>query len=330
VSAKKIHKPPLGKTSTTAPAVSKSGLKPWMQDVIACVVIFFAVLVMFNQIALNGKYFSRGDDTESSAAMNEFARKESVAREYPMWCPYILGGFPSLAAGAYSNYEHMGMPYALANRYLSPRYWADFISIRFLFFDGMNPAADSARWYLSIFLYGGLLMYLLMRRLGFGVLIGLLGALLMALNPYLVSLATAAHGGKMLTFVYMPLILLATWNVIEKRRLFDFSVLALAMGWQIAVGGHAGDLLQLRNDRNSLYRLGRHGAPRESLSEGACSSRLYCRGDNSRSGGRCALVYTSGQICFLLHSRCGPRYRRRGSLHRLFACRCHQLVFGSA
>jgi hypothetical protein len=30
----------------------------------------------------------------------------------------------------------------------------------------------------------------------------------------------------------------ATWNVLEKRRLFDMAILALALGWQIGVGGH--------------------------------------------------------------------------------------------
>ncbi|MCX6600238.1 MAG: hypothetical protein NT025_01585 [bacterium] len=238
MTAKKIQKPQHGKKPPAAPTPPRAAMKPWVADLLACAAIFLAVFIMFNEIALRGKAFSRGDDTEAAASMNTFAVEEAQNGSYPMWCPYLFGGFPSLAAGAYSNYEYMGMPYALANRYLSPRYWADLVTVRGLFLAGPNPPSDSARWYLAIFLYGGLLTYLLLRRLGFNVWIGLLGGLIMALNPYLISLATAAHGGKMLTFIYMPLLILATWNVLEKRRLFDMAILALALGWQIGVGGH--------------------------------------------------------------------------------------------
>lgn len=213
-------------------------MRPWLRDAIACAAIFLAVFIMFPEMAINGKLFSRGDDSESAASMNEFAVQEAQAREYPLWCPYVFGGFPSLAAGGYSNYEHMGMPYALANRYLSPRYWMDVVTTRVLFWGGFGDEHSSARWLLALFLYAGLFTYLLMRSLNFDALISLFSSLLMAWNPYLISLATAAHGGKMMTFIYLPLILLLTWNVMSKRRLLDLALLAAAFGWQIAVGGH--------------------------------------------------------------------------------------------
>lgn len=219
-------------------AAESGGLKPWMKDALACFLIYVAVLAMFPQMALDGKLFTRGDDSESAASMNEFAVEEAAKGDYPLWCPYVFGGFPGLAAGAYSNYEHMGPPYALAYRYLSPRYWADVISQRLLFFGGFGDIHMSARWLIALFLYAGLLTYLLMRRLNFGPLIAFFSSLLMAWNPYLISLATASHGGKMMTFIYMPLIVLLTWQVIEKQRLLDFALLAAAFGWQIAVGGH--------------------------------------------------------------------------------------------
>jgi hypothetical protein len=209
-----------------------------MKDALACLIIFVAVFAMFPQMAIEGKLFTRGDDSESAASMNEFAVEEAAKGDYPLWCPYVFGGFPGLAAGAYSNYEHMGAPYALAYRYFSPRYWADVISQRVLFLGGVGDIHMSARWLLALFLYAGLLTYLLMRRLDFGPLIAFFSAILMAWNPYLISLATASHGGKMMTFIYMPLIILLTWQVIEQKRLLDFALLAAAFGWQIAVGGH--------------------------------------------------------------------------------------------
>ncbi len=213
--------------------------KPWLKDVIACVLILFSIIIMFPQMVIEGKAFSKGDDTESAASMVEYAREEAEVREYPMWCPYIFGGFPGLAAGAYSNYEEMGAPYSFAYKYTSPRWWADQVSIRVLFLGGFSsPLGSSARWYLVLFLYGGLLTYLLLRRIDFSPIIAFMGSMLIAWNPYLISLATAAHGGKMMTFIYMPLILLLAYRVMEKRRILDAALLAVAFGWQIAVGGH--------------------------------------------------------------------------------------------
>ena len=233
----KPRKPPV----KAAPAAHRRGagsLKAWHADVMACALIYLAVLVLFNEIALQGKVFSAGDDTEASASLNTFAVKEAEAREYPFWCPYIFGGFPSFAAGAYSNYEHMGAPYSLANRWFSPRYWADVVTVRGLFLGGADEASHSARWILALLLYGGLFAYLMMRKLGFRPLISLLSGLLMAWNPYMISLATAAHGGKLMTFIYMPLILLLAYNVMRYRRVLDLALLAVGFGWQIAVGGH--------------------------------------------------------------------------------------------
>jgi len=216
------------------------GLKIWQADVVACVVIFLAVFILFNELILGDETFSKGDDTEASTAWNSFVSNEIKAgREYPAWCPYLFGGFPSLAAGAYSNFNLMGPPYSLARKWLNPRHWADLVSIDLLLFGaGKSEEVLLARWLISLFLYGGLLTYLLMRQLGFRPLIALISALLMAWNPYLISLATAAHGGKLMTFIYLPLILLLTHRVLEKRRLLDFALLALAFAWEIAWGGH--------------------------------------------------------------------------------------------
>jgi len=228
---------------THAPAqplktAAKSGLKLWQTDLLACVGIFLAVFILFHEIPLQSRSFSRGDDSESAAATSLFAQNEAKVRDYPMWDPYVFGGFPGLAAGQYFNYEHFGLPYALAYKYLSPRYWAEWLTVNVTFLGFGNDRSDNGRPLIAYLLFGGLLTFLLLRRLGFDAWIAVFGSLIMAWNPYLISLATAAHGGKLLTFVYMPLILLCAWNVMTKRRFYDFALLALAFGWQIAVGGH--------------------------------------------------------------------------------------------
>ncbi|MDD5087413.1 MAG: hypothetical protein PHI18_01265, partial [bacterium] len=226
--------------AAAAPAKTetKPGLKLWQTDLLAGLGIFLAVFILFHEIPLHGKSFSRGDDSEAAAATAKFAEEEAKVRDYPLWDPYLFGGFPGLAAGQYFNYWEIGLPYSLAYKYLSPRYWAEWISVNIAFLGFGNDRSDYARPLITFLLFGGLLMFLLMRRLGFNAWIAAFAALLMAWNPYLISLATAAHGGKLLTYIYMPLILLCAWNVMTKRRLYDFALLALAFGWQIAMGGH--------------------------------------------------------------------------------------------
>jgi hypothetical protein len=220
-------------------AAKTNPLKPWQLDLIACGLIYLAIVVMFNQVILGGKTFTSGDDTVNSISMNQFAAREAEVREYPFWCPEMYGGFPAFAAGAYSTYEHMGAPYSLAYKWFSPRYWVDVVTMKGLFIGGdLSRDSGEPYWLIALMLYGGLLTYLLMRRLELQVWIALFCGLVFAWNPYLISIITAAHGGKLATFIYIPLIILLTWNVLQYRRLLDMALLAMAFGWQVAVGGH--------------------------------------------------------------------------------------------
>lgn len=225
-------------SAVPAAAQTRSRTRPWIQDVIGCAVILLAVFVMFNKMILQGKDFSRGDDTESSRSIMEFVERETAKGEYPLWNPHAFGGFPGHAAGMYFNHRLLGMPYSLANTYLSPHNWSDEFIFNVLFFGWNEPRFRGARVLLVFLLYAGLFTYFLMRKLGFNPAIGAFCGLLMSWNPYLISLATAAHGGKLMTFVYTPLILYLTWNLIRRRRLLDVGLLALAVGWQMAYGSH--------------------------------------------------------------------------------------------
>ncbi|RQV95771.1 hypothetical protein EH220_06070 [bacterium] len=228
-----------------APSAKQSKpLKPWQFDLIACGLIYLAVVFMFHEVVLQKKMFTSGDDTINSIVLNQYAVRQAETNEYPFWCPEMYGGFPSFAAGAYSTYEHMGAPYSLAYKWLSPRYWIDVVTIKGLLLGGsLSRDTGDSDWLVALMLYGGLLTYLLMRRLGVQVWIALFCGLVFAWNPYLISIITAAHGGKLMTFIYIPLIILLTWNLLQRRRLLDMALLALGFGWQVAVGGHTQILL---------------------------------------------------------------------------------------
>ncbi|MCC6476248.1 hypothetical protein IT157_04260 [bacterium] len=62
--------------------------------------------------------------------------------------------------------------------------------------------------------------------------------MLLAWNTYFISLITASHGGKLATFIYIPLLIYLAWQVMEKRGLLDFGLFAMVFGWQVQHGGH--------------------------------------------------------------------------------------------
>lgn len=213
-------------------------LPTWLPDVLGVLAIYLLVVVLFNQVVIGNKVFSAGDDTEASVALNTFAIREAEKGQYPLWCPELYGGFPSFAAGAYSNYEYVGGAYSLAYRWVNPRYWADMFTNYVLLLGDYSGPTRGEKWLVALLLYAGLFVYYVVRRLGFGVVLAVLCGLVLAWNPYFISLVTASHGGKLATFIYIPILLFLGWQVFEKRRLLDLALFAMVFGWQIQHGGH--------------------------------------------------------------------------------------------
>ncbi len=213
-------------------------LPKWLPDLLGVLAIYLLVVVLFNQVVIGNKVFSAGDDTEASVALNTFAIREAESGQYPLWCPELYGGFPSFAAGAYSNYEYVGAPYALAYRWVNPRYWADMFTNYVLLLGNYSGPTRGEKWLVALMLYAGLFVYFVVRRLGFSVILSVLCGLVLAWNPYFISLVTASHGGKLATFIYIPILMFLGWQVFERRRILDLGLFAMVFGWQIQHGGH--------------------------------------------------------------------------------------------
>ncbi len=216
----------------------KKPLPKWLPDLLGVLAIYLLVVVLFNQVVIGNKVFSAGDDTEASVALNTFAIREADNGQYPLWCPELYGGFPSFAAGAYSNYEYVGAPYSLAYRWVNPRYWADMFTNYVLLLGNYSGPTRGEKWLVALMLYAGLFVYFVVRRLGFSVVLSVLCGLVLAWNPYFISLVTASHGGKLATFIYIPILMFLGWQVFERRRLLDLGLFAMVFGWQIQHGGH--------------------------------------------------------------------------------------------
>ena len=228
------------KHAKPAPVASpeKKPLPKWLPDVFGVLALYILVVVLFNQVVIGNKVFSAGDDTEASVALNTFAIHEAESGKYPLWCSDLFGGFPSFAAGAYSNYEYLEAPYSLAYKWVNPRYWADMFTNYVLLLGKYDGPTRGEKWLVALMLYAGLFVYYALRRLGFSVLIAVLCGLVLAWNPYFISLVTASHGGKLATFIYIPILMFLGWQVFEKRRLLDLALFCMVFGWQIQHGGH--------------------------------------------------------------------------------------------
>ncbi|MBK8129970.1 MAG: hypothetical protein IPK53_14045 [bacterium] len=233
MSAKSAAKPT---ASTISPA--KKPLPHWLPDVLGVLALYVLVIGLFHQVVLSNKVFSAGDDTEAAVAWNTFAIREAENGQYPLWCPDVFGGFPSFAAGAYSNYEYVEAPYALAYRWANPRWYADMFTNYVLLLGNYSGPTRGEKWLVALMLYAGLFVYFVIRRLGFAVPLAVLCGLVLAWNPYFISLVTASHGGKLATFIYIPILLYLAWQLYERRRLLDLALFAMVFGWQIQHGGH--------------------------------------------------------------------------------------------
>lgn len=228
---------PAAQTAATAES-SKKSLPGWLPDLLGVLALYVLVVGLFHQVVIGNKVFSAGDDTEAAVSWNTFAIREAESGKYPLWCSEVFGGFPSFAAGAYSNYEYVEAPYSLAYRWANPRWYADMFTNYVLLLGDYSGPTRGEKWLVALMLYAGLLVYFVVRRLGFAVPLAVLCGLVLAWNPYFISLVTASHGGKLATFIYIPAVMYLAWQIYEKRRLLDMALFVMVFGWQIQHGGH--------------------------------------------------------------------------------------------
>jgi len=217
-----------------AKKIANFPLSPWQKEALAIFLLFVAVFLLFNQLILQDKVFSRGDDTASAMAMEKFteAHEKELGR-VPFWCPDIFAGFPSYSAGGYMSYKTA--PNFKYVRWINPMYYATQALV--LLYG--NKWTGYVSILIAYMFLAGLFTYLLLRELRFSRWIAGIFGLIMAWNPYYISLVTASHGGKLLTLIFIPLLLLLTHRVMERRKLVDIALLAMAIGWEIGWGAHA-------------------------------------------------------------------------------------------
>ena len=181
-------------------------------------------LIVFPKNVFENNDFRFGGDNLAAAPIvkmgEDFAREGAI----PQWCPYILGGMPTVGSVLY------------ANEY-SPSFFFGKI-LGFLFFGSRYS------WLFLYFLIAGLGIYLLLKDLGVEWTIAAACSLFFAFNPTMAVFADVGHGPKVMTIAHLP------WLLLLMKRLFDepvpkwaallavaFALQLLALHMQIAYYG---------------------------------------------------------------------------------------------
>ena len=132
--------------------------------------------------------------------------------EYPLWMPWMFAGLPST--------------HSMQNisEYYFPHHIISFIKL------------IGVPWfwnYLLHFLFCGLGMYLLLRKIKLEHVPSIFGSLSIVLFPWMIVNIAHGHGSQVMTAAYMPWILWSLLSLKEKPNIRDTAILALMIGLQL-------------------------------------------------------------------------------------------------
>ncbi len=172
-------------------------------------------ILFFHKLAIGSHVFMGGDSMAPTAMNAGIKLAEEKYGEYPEWFPWIFSGLPTTQS--FINISHHYLPQNL---------------ISFLTMMGLP-----AFWnFLLHYLFAGIGMYILMKRLGAGMSASLLSGISFMVMPYMVTMIVHGHGSQMMTASYIPWVL---WALIRVREMPGFQtagILALLAGLQLQRG----------------------------------------------------------------------------------------------
>ncbi len=187
--------------------------KDLKKDIISIVVLFILVLVLFNQIVFKDMIFSESGDTAAAHAWGKAGEYlEAKEGQKPIWFPYIFSGMPGFGSLAYIPYNVSYLQTAIL-----------FVG-KLLFFN------VEMSWFVLHYFLAGIFMYLFVRYWKFKQIPSLFAAVVFMLSPYAIGLAVHGHGSKMMALTYIPLLLLLTQYLFDKRTVLSIGLLAAAVG----------------------------------------------------------------------------------------------------
>ncbi len=190
-----------------------AGLTPSTRDILCVVLVYLvSVLVFRDIISKNMAFSSEGDTIAALSYQRAGSTLQQSEGEDVLWMPFFFSGMPTFGNLAYSphdvSYVQKHLVRAANLLYLNGT-WTPFVVYYFL---------------------GGVFMFLLARHLGFTRPVALFAAFTFMLSPYAIGLAGEGHGSKLMALAYIPLTLLLTSLLYQRKDLLSFGLLSAALG----------------------------------------------------------------------------------------------------
>jgi hypothetical protein len=223
MSAKKKHDKKRKSTDKTLPELKKQQtdhfalfdkLSVRYQLLIALLMLFIAVCVLYPDLVFQNKIFLAGD-TQAAASFAQ-ATKQLPAGDpdYPLWNPFLFAGMPSYGSLAYAPNVY---PVSLLLKGIKV----------------VLPLPKSS-WLLIHILLLGLGVYLLLKDRGMAFPIAVVAACTMMWIPNHVAVGANGHGSQACAVAYIPFALLF-WDRMWRGKglLVNGSALAIVLGFQM-------------------------------------------------------------------------------------------------
>jgi hypothetical protein len=206
--AKKDHRP-----AADHAASPFSSLSPLVQDILCVVLLYAVTLIVFRGIVFDNAAFASEGDTATALSYThvggEIERTEGVDA---LWMPYFFSGMPTFGNVAF-------VPHNVSYAQTAVQ-WV----LNFLYLNG------TWTWLVVYYFLGGLFMFFLMRAWSFSRPAALIAALTFMLSPYMIGLAGEGHGSKLMALSYLPLVVLLSHSLFERRDVLSVGLLAAAIG----------------------------------------------------------------------------------------------------
>jgi hypothetical protein len=190
-----------------------SRLSPTAQDALCIALIYLVTLVLFRHIVFENAAFASGGDTAAALSYSHAGDliKESEGADV-LWMPNFFSGMPTFGNVAYLPHNVSYVQQTVVT------------VVRFLYLN------SKWGWYIVYYLYCGVFMFFLARVWGLSRVSALFAALAFMLSPYGIGLAAEGHGSKLMALSYIPLVVLLTHVLFERRDLLSFGLLSAGIG----------------------------------------------------------------------------------------------------
>ncbi len=190
-----------------------TSLSPTKQDLLCIGFLYLITLVLFRGIVFDNAAFADAGDTATALSYAHAGDQIKEAEGVDvLWMPNFFSGMPTFGNVAYlpHNVNYLG---TAASKIFNVLY--------------LNAKWG---WIIVHYLLGGIFMFFLMRVWKFSHAIALFAAITFMLSPNAIGLAGEGHGSKLIALMYLPIMVLLTHVLLERRDLLSFGLLSAAIG----------------------------------------------------------------------------------------------------